>query len=78
MGLSISRFIMGTSCYLAQIIGSILLISGYVAGLYLASVAMVLSFAFFISAAWLLITGIQENQVEATVDEPQNGPKIKP
>jgi hypothetical protein len=39
---------------------------------------MVLSFAFFISAAWLLITGIQENQVEATVDEPQNGPKIKP
>jgi hypothetical protein len=40
-----------------------LLISGYVAGLYVASVAMVLSFAFFISAAWLLITGIQENQV---------------
>jgi hypothetical protein len=48
--------------------------SGYVAGLYVASAAMVLSFSFFISAAWLLVTGIQENQVETTV----NDPKIKP
>jgi len=62
VGLSIGRFMVGTACYLAQIIGSILLISGYVAGLYVASVAMVLSFAFFISAAWLLITSIPENQ----------------
>jgi hypothetical protein len=63
VGLSIGRFIVGTSCYVAQIIGSLLLMSGYVAGLYVASAAMVLSFAFFISAAWLLITGIHENQV---------------
>jgi len=63
VGLSIGRFIVGTSCYVAQIIGSVLLTSGYVAGLYVASAAMVLSFAFFISAAWLLITGIHENQV---------------
>jgi hypothetical protein len=62
VGLSVRRFIAGTSCYVAQIIGSVLLISGYVAGLYIASVAMVLSFAFFISGAWLLITGIHENQ----------------
>jgi len=62
VGLSIGRFIVGTTCYLAQIAGSAFLISGYVAGLYVASAAMVLSFAFFISAAWLLITGIQENQ----------------
>ena len=62
VGLSIGRFMVGTACYLAQIIGSILLISGYVAGLYVASAAMVLSFAFFISAAWLLITGIHENR----------------
>jgi hypothetical protein len=64
VGLSIGRFIVGTTCYLAQIIGSVLLISGYVAGLYVASVAMVLSFAFFISAAWLLIIGVYENQVK--------------
>jgi hypothetical protein len=52
----------GTTCYVAQIVGCVLLIAGHVAGLYVASVAMVLSFAFFISAAWLLITGIHENQ----------------
>jgi hypothetical protein len=61
VGLSIGRFIVGTTCYIAQIIGSIVLISGYVAGLYVASVAMVLSFAFFISGAWLLIIGVYEN-----------------
>jgi hypothetical protein len=63
VGLSIGRFIAGTSCYAAQIIGSVLLIAGHVAGLYVASAAMVLSFAFFISGAWLLITGVQEPQV---------------
>ncbi len=63
VGLSIGRFIAGTACYVAQIIGSVLLISGYVAGLYVASIAMVLSFAFFISGAWLLVTGVHENQV---------------
>jgi hypothetical protein len=64
VGLSIGRFIVGTSCYIAQLVGSVLLISGYVAGLYVASVAMVFSFAFFISAAWLLIVGVYENQVK--------------
>jgi hypothetical protein len=64
VGLSIGRFIVGTTCYVAQILGSALLISGYVAGLYLASAAMVLSFAFFISGAWLLIIGVYEDQGE--------------
>ena len=71
MGLNLGRFIAGTSCYIAQIIGSVLLISGYVAGLYVASVAMVLSFAFFISGAWLLITGIQDDEAETTVNDPK-------
>lgn len=64
VGLSIGRFIAGTSCYAVQIIGSVLFISGYVAGLYVASAALVLTFAFLISGAWLLITGIYENQVK--------------
>jgi hypothetical protein len=64
VGLSIGRFIAGTTCYVAQIIGSVLIISGNVAGLYVASVAMVLSFAFFISGAWLLIIGVYENQAK--------------
>jgi hypothetical protein len=64
VGLSIGRFFVGTTCYIAQIAGSLLLISGYVAGLYVASVAMVFSFAFFISGAWLLIVGVYENQAK--------------
>lgn len=64
VGLSIGRFIAGNTCFVAEIIGSVLLISGYIAGLYVASVAMVLSFAFFISGAWLLIIGVYEDQVK--------------
>jgi len=62
VGLSIGRFVVGTGCYIAQIIGSVLLLTGNIAGLYLASAAMVLSFAFFISAAWLLITSIHDDR----------------
>jgi hypothetical protein len=62
--LSIGRTIVGTTCYAAQIIGAILLISGYIAGLYIASVAMVLSFISLISGAWLLIIGIHDDQLK--------------
>jgi len=64
VGLSVGRFIAGNACFLAEIIGSVLLMSGYVTGLYLASAALVLSFAFFISGAWLLIIGVYESQVK--------------
>jgi len=64
VGLSIARFIEGTTCYVAQIIGAALLISGHIAGLYVASIAMGLSFAFFISGAWLLMIGVYESQVK--------------
>ena len=64
VGLSTGRFIAGTSCYVIQIIGSVLLMSGYLAGLYVASVALVLTFGFLISGAWLLITGISESQIK--------------
>jgi hypothetical protein len=64
VGLSLGRFIAGTTCYVAQIAGAAMLIAGSAAGLYLASVAMLLSFAFFISGAWLLIIGVYENQLK--------------
>lgn len=64
VGLSIGRFIVGNTCFVVEIIGSVLLISGNVVGLYIASAAMVLSFAFFISGAWLLIVGVYESQVK--------------
>ena len=43
--------------------GAALLVAGYLAGLYLAAVAMVAALAFMITAAWLLV-------VAGTVREP--------
>ena len=37
--------------------GAALLVAGYLAGLYLAAVAMVAALAFMITAAWLLVVG---------------------
>ncbi|MGA7722432.1 MAG: hypothetical protein WCA84_14775 [Ignavibacteriaceae bacterium] len=62
VGLSHSRFSQGIACYVSQIIGSIILLSGYAVGLYIAAIGMALSFAFFISGAWLLFIGVYEKQ----------------
>ncbi len=63
-GLSISRTIGGTACYLAQIAGSVMLLFGQISGLYIASIAMVISFTSLISGAWLLIMGIHASQTK--------------
>lgn len=52
------RLIIGTCLYLAELIGAMVLISGSIAGLYLATAAIVLNVAFMISAAWLLVVGV--------------------
>ena len=54
-GSSNLRIFTGIAGYAAQIIGSLMLVVGYAAGLYIASIAMILSFASLISGAWLLI-----------------------
>ena len=61
IGLTMPRLAGGTACYLAEVIGSVLLIFGYNAGLYVAAVGAVVLFAFLISGAWLLIIGIYED-----------------
>ncbi|WP_448951085.1 hypothetical protein [Labrys neptuniae] len=60
IGLTPSRLAGGTMCYLAEVIGAILLILGHSSGLYIAAVGAVVLFAFLISGAWLLIIGIYE------------------
>ena len=64
IGLTIPRLAGGTICYLAQVIGAILLIVGRSAGLYVAAIATVVLFGFLISGAWLLIIGIHEDQAK--------------
>jgi len=54
----------GTICYLAEVIGGMLLILGYSLGLYVAAVGIVVLFAFLISGAWLLMVGIYEDRVK--------------
>lgn len=57
-GLSLPRMTFGVVCYLAQIAGSVLLMLGYICGLYIAAGAMMIFFASLISGAWLLLVGI--------------------
>ena len=59
-----ARLAGGTLCYLAEVLGSIFLILGHGAGLYIAAVATVVLFGFLISGAWLLIVGIYESQAD--------------
>ena len=59
VGLSLKRLTVGTACYVVEVIGAIVLISGHIAGVYVASVAMIMNIAFFISGAWLLMVGVQ-------------------
>jgi hypothetical protein len=64
IGLTAPRLGGGTVCYLGEVLGALLLIFGYSAGLYLAAIATIILFAFLISGAWLLIVGIYEDQIK--------------
>jgi hypothetical protein len=62
IGLNAPRLAGGTMCYLAELLAAIFLICGYRAGLYIAAIAAIVLFGFLISGAWLLMTGIYEDQ----------------
>lgn len=58
VGLRSPRLFLGTTLHVLEIAGAALLLSGYVAGLYLAAISMIALLAFMISGAWLLIMGV--------------------
>ncbi len=60
IGLTLPRLGGGTACYLAEVAGSLLLVAGFSAGLYVAAIASIVLFAFLISGAWLLVVGVYE------------------
>ena len=60
-GLRSPRLIAGTTLHVVEIVGAGMLLSGYLAGLYSAAIAMVAILAFMISGAWLLIMGSSEH-----------------
>ncbi len=45
----------GVTCYVAEIVGAVVLILGYVAGLYVAAVGLIISLPLLIAGAWLLL-----------------------
>lgn len=62
VGLRSPRLVGGAALHIVEIVGAALLLSGYMAGLYLAAIAMISLLAFMISGAWLLIMGISERR----------------
>ena len=62
VGLNLPRLGGGTLCYVAEVIGAILLIIGNKFGFYLAAIGVIVLFAFLISGAWLLMIGIYEDR----------------
>ena len=60
VGLRSYRLVGGTALHVVEIVGAALLLSGYLAGLYLAAISMISLLAFMISGAWLLIMGVSE------------------
>ncbi len=65
IGLTAPRLGGGTACYLAEIVGAVLLLLGNSAGVTISAIATIVLFAFLISGAWLLIVGVYEDQTKA-------------
>jgi hypothetical protein len=63
--LSLFRIVGGSACYLGQLIGSVLLLLGYGAGIYIGAVALVVNFYFMVSGSWLLIVGTLNSSKES-------------
>ena len=62
LGRSLSRLVVGTALYLGQVVGAILFMLGYIAGLYVAAVTMIILQAWGITGAWLLVIGVHREK----------------
>jgi len=56
-GLRLSRIVGGSLVHAAEMVGAALFFFGYVAGLYIAGIAIVTNTCYMITAAWLLVIG---------------------
>jgi hypothetical protein len=61
-GLRPSRIIGGSLVHVAEMIGAALFFLGYLAGLYVAAIAIVTNTCYMITAAWLLVIGVYDQQ----------------
>jgi len=63
LGLGFYRLVFGTSLYAIEILGTIMFTLGYIAGLYVAAIAMVALLAYTITGAWLLLVGVYSERL---------------
>jgi hypothetical protein len=61
-GLRLSRVVGGSLVHAAEMIGAAFFFFGYLAGLYVAGVAIVANTCYMITAAWLLVIGVFETE----------------
>jgi hypothetical protein len=57
-----ARLAGSATCFVAEMVGTLVLIFGHVAGLYVAAVGLIILFAFMISGAWLLLVAVHEDR----------------
>jgi hypothetical protein len=62
-GLRLSRIFGGSLVHVTEMIGAALFFFRYTAGLYIAAVAIVTTTCYMITAAWLLVMGVFDQQV---------------
>ena len=63
-GLRHSRIVGGSLVHLAEMIGAALFCLGYLPGLYIAALAMVTNTCYMITAAWLLVIGVFDQEAK--------------
>jgi hypothetical protein len=61
-GLRFSRIVGGSLVHLTEMIGAALFFFGYLAGLYIAAIAIVTNTCYMVTAAWLLVIGVFDDQ----------------
>ena len=64
-GLRITRIVGGILVQLAEMVGATLFLFGYLPGLYIAAVAIVINTCYMITAAWLLIVGVYDQSANS-------------
>lgn len=60
-GLRLSRIVGGSLIHAAEMAGAALFFFGFLAGLYIAGIAIVTNTCYMITAAWLLVIGVLDN-----------------
>ncbi len=66
-GLRLTRILGGSLIHLAEVTGALVFFFGYTAGLYIAAIAIVVNVCYMISAAWLLVMGVVDQNTNPTI-----------